>query len=146
MVDDLGVSKGDRVAIAMRNYPEWAFACLGRVLHRAVIVPLNAVVTGPELEYGLAHSGAVVLFADDERLDRIRPRLGETSVQTVIAVRTDAQEGELAFADFGTPIPGATLPDVEVGPDDDATIMYTSGTTGRPKGRWAPTATSAGTS
>ncbi|MET1001680.1 MAG: AMP-binding protein [Acidimicrobiia bacterium] len=134
LVDDLGVCKGDRVAIAMRNYPEWAFAFWAASSIGAVIVPLNAWWTGPELEYGLAHSGAVVLFADDERLDRIRPRLGETSVQTVIAVRTDAHEGELAFADFATPIPGATLPDVEVGPDDDATIMYTSGTTGRPKG------------
>ena len=133
LVAGLGVAKGDRVAIAMRNYPEWAFAMWASTAVGAVVVPLNAWWTGPELAYGLGHSGATVLFADGERLERLTPHLDETAVRTVVAVRTDAvPAGALRWEDFG--VDGDGLPSVDIGPDDDCTIMYTSGTTGRPKG------------
>ena len=64
----LGVAPGDRVAIAMRNLPEWALAFWAIVGMGAVAVPLNAWWSGPELAYGLTDSGARVLFADGERL------------------------------------------------------------------------------
>ena len=85
---DFGVAQGDRVAIATRNYPEWAIAFWATVSIGAVAVPLNAWWTGAELAYGLKDSGSVVLFADDERIERIEPLLADTAVRTVIAIRT----------------------------------------------------------
>ncbi len=116
----LGVGKGDRVAIAMRNLPEWPLAFWAATSIGAVVVPLNAWWTGPELAYGLADSGSRTLVADDERLERLEPHLGNTPVEHVLT----GVEG----------FPDATPPEVELAPDDQATILYTSGTTGRPKG------------
>ena len=135
--DEVGVAKGDRVALAMRNYPEWAFAFWAAAAAGAVVVPLNAWLTGPELAYALADSGSVVLVADGERLERLEPHLSETTVGTVVAVRAGDRRpaGALDFEQLvDRPAREPELPPVEVGPDDDATIMYTSGTTGRPKG------------
>ena len=133
-----GVSKGDRVAVAMRNYPEWVLSFWAVASLGAVAVPLNAWWTGPELAYGLTDSGARVLLADGERLERVGPLLAGTAVETVIGARAgDLPPGALAFADViaaGGGESDPTLPAVDIAPDDDATIMYTSGTTGRPKG------------
>src|SRR5690606_40176346 len=71
LADRCGVVKGDRVAIAMRNYPEWSVAFFGAAVAGAVVVPLNAWWTAAELEYGLADSGARVLVADAERAERL---------------------------------------------------------------------------
>ena len=76
-----GVQAGDRVALATRNLPEWVVAFWAAQAIGAVVVPLNAWWTGPELEYGLADSGSVVVFADDERAERIAPHLAETPVR-----------------------------------------------------------------
>src|SRR3954447_17095215 len=77
LVDDYGVKKGDRVAIAMRNFPEWPIAFWAAAVAGAVVVPLNAWWTGEELAYGLTDSGARVLFADAEREERLQPHAGE---------------------------------------------------------------------
>ena len=135
--DEAGVGRGDRVALAMRNYPEWALAFWATAALGAVVVPLNAWLTGPELAYSLSDSGTSVLFADGERLERLEPHLGDTPVSTVVAVRTGDRRpaGALEFDELlARPTPEPGLPSAEVGPGDDATIMYTSGTTGRPKG------------
>ena len=140
LVDNLGVRKGDRVAIAMRNFPEWSIAFFGAAAAGAIVVPLNAWWTGPELEYGLSDSGTKVLVADGERMERLAKHLaGMPGLPdlTTIVVRGDVPEGCLAWHDVvGEPDPDnpPALPDVEIHPDDDATIFYTSGTTGRPKG------------
>ena len=66
-----GVKKGDRVAVIMRNIPEWPVAFWAGILAGAIVTPLNAWWTGPELEYGLADSGTKIAIVDDERLERI---------------------------------------------------------------------------
>ena len=130
LVEDFGVTKGDRVAIAMRNFPEWPVAFWGAVSIGAIVVPLNAWWTGPELEYGLADSGTKVLVADGERMERLAG--SDLPGLTTITVRGD---GALQWTDvLGSVDPSAAPPSVELHPDDDATIFYTSGTTGKPKG------------
>src|SRR5215469_4518780 len=73
--DDLGVQVGDRVSIAMRNYPEWSIAFFGATAAGAVAVPLNAWWTSSELRYGLADSASKVLICDAERLELVTPYL-----------------------------------------------------------------------
>ncbi|MGA2521685.1 MAG: class I adenylate-forming enzyme family protein [Acidimicrobiales bacterium] len=143
--DRFGLTKGDRVAIAMRNLPEWAMAFWGAQVAGGVVVPLNAWWTSPELHYGLVDSGTSVLFVDAARLERIVPHLGELpDLRAVVVTHEDrtavtswpeAPVLVLSFAELvGTPTADAAMPDVVIEPEDDATIFYTSGTTGRPKG------------
>jgi long-chain acyl-CoA synthetase len=133
LVERYGVQRGDRVAIDMRNYPEWIEAFGAIVSIGAVAVSLNAWWTGPEIEYGLLDSGARVLICDRERIERVGDRLDSLGIRAVVV----RHEGELpAGCDHldDVLVPGAPMPVVEVDPDDDATILYTSGTTGHPKG------------
>ncbi|WP_374408816.1 class I adenylate-forming enzyme family protein [Pelagerythrobacter sp.] len=137
-----GVGKGDRVAVAMRNLPEWPVAFFAAVTIGAIAVPLNAWWTGPELAYGLANSGTRLLVCDGGRWDRIAPHRAECpDLETVLVARCEGEpEGaELLEGVIGTPkdyaaLPQAELPEAEIAPEDDATIFYTSGTTGYPKG------------
>ena len=141
LVEDAGVRKGDRVAVAMRNYLEWPICFWAAVSVGALAVPLNGWWTGPELAYGLRDSGSRVLFADEERIARVAPHLAQLPVERVVVVRAEAPDdsGWLRFEDLLARVgmgAGDTprLPEVAIDPDDDATIFYTSGTTGEPKG------------
>ena len=138
----LGVRKGDRVALAMRNLPEWPVAFFAATTIGAVCVPLNAWWTGAELAYGIADSGAKVLVCDAERLARIAPHRAElTGLEHVIVSRAEGtSEGASRLEDVigatnaWAGLPDAALPAVDLVADDEATIFYTSGTTGNPKG------------
>ena len=133
LVNRYGIGKGDRVAIGMRNYPEWIMSMLAIISIGAVSVSLNALWVEDEIDYALADSGAALLIADVERIARaLDPcrRMGIRMVEVRAAERSAAdvdQWNEVVVS-------GATMPAVDVGWDDDATILYTSGTTGRPKG------------
>jgi long-chain acyl-CoA synthetase len=135
-----GVAKGDRVAIAMRNFPEWAIAFWAAAAAGAVVVPLNAWWTGPELAYALNDSGSKVLFADQERVARLGEQWSELpELRSTIVARTTAtlDSRHVRFHDLlgdAADDKKASLPDVSLDPEDDATIFYTSGTTGQPKG------------
>lgn len=134
---DRGVAVGDRVAIGMRNYPEWVQAFWACQAIGAVAVTLNAWWTGEELEYALADSAAVAAVLDGERLSRLAPYLEALPLRTILGVRDAAGSAHGEFLDdVLAPYLGATaeLPEVRVEPDAASTIMYTSGTTGRPKG------------
>jgi len=140
LVDELGVRKGDRVAIAMRNFPEWSLAFWAAGAVGAIVVPLNAWWTGEELQFGLEDCGARVLFADAERAERIAPHAASLPALERVAIAR-AEPGAalpmdaLRFEDLvGEPGADVAIPEVAIEPDDDATIFYTSGTTGKPKG------------
>lgn len=130
LVEEYGVTKGDRVAVAMRNYPEWVVAFSATLAAGAIAVPLNAWWTEAELAYGVRDSGAKVLIADGERA----VRLAGTGVPMIVT-RGEVPPEARAFDEVMGEIPAdVRLPDVELAPDDPATIFYTSGTTGSPKG------------
>lgn len=138
LTEDYGVGRGDRVALAMRNYPEWVVGYWATVCIGAAAVGMNAWWTGPEMEYGLTDSQPKVLIADGERLERVIPHLAALGDGLgIIAVRTDGPlpDGAVRWTDVvDSATAPAALPAVEIDPDDDATIFYTSGTTGFPKG------------
>lgn len=135
LVERHGVRKGDRVAIAMRNYPEWSIAFFGAAAAGAIVVPLNAWGTGAELGFALADSGSRVLVGDAERLERLADPRSTPGLRTRIAVRADAQADAIPFSDeIASTGEDPVLPHVSLGPEDDATIFYSSGTTGVPKG------------
>ncbi|GAA3742707.1 long-chain acyl-CoA synthetase [Spinactinospora alkalitolerans] len=136
LADDYGVVKGDRVAIAMRNYPEWVVSFFAAASIGAIVVPLNAWWVASELEFGLSDSGAKVLIADGERLEALADVLPGLDVATIAArCDTEPPAGVRTWCEvLGEVSEDAALPDVELHPDDPATIFYTSGTTGLPKG------------
>lgn len=140
-LQDMGVGKGDRVAFAMRNLPEWPMVFFAITTIGAIAVPLNAWWTGAELAYGIRDSGAKVVIVDGERLERLRNHREELGgVSRWIVARGGAEGDTAAIEDIvGAPASWAALPDiarpvVAIDPDDEATIFYTSGTTGNPKG------------
>lgn len=140
LVDDHGVQPGDRVAVSMRNYPEWVFSYWAIVSIGAACVGMNAWWTAEEMKYGLADSRPKVLICDGERIERVVSILDDLrseSALAVIAVRHDGDlpDGATQWSDVIDPANApATLPAVDIDPDDDACIFYTSGTTGSPKG------------
>ncbi|HEY4548334.1 MAG TPA: class I adenylate-forming enzyme family protein [Pedomonas sp.] len=137
-----GIAKGDRVALAMRNMPEWCLTFMGLVMIGAVVVPLNAWWTGEELAYGVRHSGARLVVADAPRARRLAETT-QAQVPVVVARSRGADrvsEEEVARHGWerleavlaGAPAEPFHLPPLD--PDDDATIFYTSGSTGQPRG------------
>ena len=139
-----GVKPGDRVAIALRNLPEWPVCFYGAVLAGAVAAPLNAWWSARELAYGLKDSAAKVAIFDAERYSRVRDELDGCAalVQVLVCRRAEGEALGRAVAlegVLGAPGAWAGLPPVgaspaAVEPGDDATLFYTSGTTGDPKG------------
>ena len=135
--DRYGVQKGDRVAIAMRNFPEWSIAFWAAAAAGAVVVPLNAWWTAPELVYGFEDSGSKVVFLDQERAERLAGELDGLHLAGIIVAKADGAlpPGVERFEDVLGDVPAdVELPAVDLEPEDLATIFYTSGTTGKPKG------------
>lgn len=136
LVEECGVRKGDRIAIAMRNYPEWILCFMAVTSVGCIAVALNSMWGPDEMAYGLRDSGSRLLFADEERLARLAQG-GVPDGLAVVSVRTERFFGTGArpLADVLAPAGAdSRMPEIRPEPNDDALILYTSGSTGHPKG------------
>ncbi|MEH6583881.1 MAG: class I adenylate-forming enzyme family protein [Halioglobus sp.] len=130
-----GVQKGDRVAILARNSPQWLMAFIGSTAVGAVAVPMNSWWTTEELDYGFEDSGAKVVVADRARIALLQPIAEKYGLQIIsIDDCTGLDIEHTPFAQLLVENAGVDMPEAVVAPDDHATIMYTSGSTGHPKG------------
>jgi len=133
LVDDYGIKKGDRVAIAMRNYPEWPLAYMATVAVGGVAVLMNSWWGAEELEWAMKDCGAQLAITDGARAAHIRSRNSDVAI---IVARDAFPEDERARS-FSEAIAGKEplkWPEVDLNPSDLAMMPYTSGSTGFPKG------------
>ncbi len=129
--NELNVKKGDHVAIAMRNYPEFTTLFMAIASIGAVAVLMNAWWTEEELAYAVEDSGADLIFADGPRYKRLQP-IVENAQLKLVAVRE--AEGHLTYQHLLNTVPEADWPEDPIDTDDDFSIIYSSGSTGQPKG------------
>ena len=136
MSDTYKIAKGERVAICARNSPEWCLAYMASTIIGAVAVPMNSWWRGQELDYGLRDSGSRLLFVDPDRLAQVEPYLANLKLDIVlIKPETDTSYPEFySLLEGIKPLTDAEVAAYKVAPEDNATIMYTSGSTGMPKG------------
>jgi acyl-CoA synthetase (AMP-forming)/AMP-acid ligase II len=137
------VRPGDRVAIWAPNVHEWIAACLGALAAGAVLVPINTRFKGHEAAYILNRSGARMLFTVRGFLDTDYPAMladqDTGSVEATVLLRGEAADGERSWTEFlssGDEAAGreAARRAAAIGPEDLSDVIFTSGTTGRPKG------------
>ena len=123
-----GLKKGDRVAVCMANNPEYIIIYMGCMLAGLVLVPLNSWWVPKEVIYGLENSSSKILIADFKRLQGLE---GLDIVKLIVRPKDNS-----GFDDFNDFIADASdeIPEIEIAADDHATIFYTSGSTGYPKG------------
>ena len=131
--DDLGVRQGDRIAIAMRNYPELLTAIMAISSLGATVVFLNAWWTTEELDYALRDSGARIVFADRPRIERLAP-LKDALDLRLIGCRDGTGLGEHDYTALYDAAAGDAAPQVTIDTYEDFAVTYSSGTTGHPKG------------
>lgn len=114
----------------MRNHPEWQIAFWAAQLVGLVAVPLNAWWTEDEFTYALDDCEPRVLLVDGERLPRVAGWAAGSGARVVVFhAEGEVPEGCERYEDLPAPDPLAAPPEVEIRPEDDATIIYTSGTT-----------------
>lgn len=128
-----GVKRGDHVGVAMRNYPEWVMTYWAILSMGAVCVGFNAWWVGEEMAYALNDCKPKVLICDNRRLARFQAIRNDFKDIKVVGVRCDAPSDDVTdYAELKQF--GGELSQVLIDPDDVACILYTSGTTGSPKG------------
>jgi long-chain acyl-CoA synthetase len=135
LVHHYGIKKGDRVGIAMRNYPEWVISFAAILSIGAISVSLNAWWTEEEVAYAVNDSELTLLIADRERVERSLEACAKSGARLLgVRIAADAFDSLIVERWEDVVVAGAEMPRVEIDANTDATILYTSGTTGFPKG------------
>ncbi|MFF9853115.1 acyl-CoA synthetase [Streptomyces litmocidini] len=129
----LGVARGDRIAYLGPNHPAFLETLFAAGTLGAVFVPLNTRLAAPELAYNLTDSGSAVLVHGPEQAETARAAAAEAGVRHRIASAGPDEDGAFGYEELLAGA-GAGPLDETVAPEDPCMIMYTSGTTGRPKG------------
>ena len=133
LVNDYGIGQGDRVALLMQNLPEYPMLFMAIASIGAIAVPINSWWTSEELEYGFTDCGAMLVFVDEQRSEKMTPfaeRLGIR--QIVVRDAAGTKRPELwSTLERRTKV---AAPQVVLDPDDDFAVLYTSGSSGHPKG------------
>jgi len=132
-LQERGIAAGDRVGLAMRNYPEWMAVFIAAITVGAVIVPVNSWGRPADICHALGDAQVRLTFCDQVRYDGIAPWLDEEGIEAVIA-RPERAEDAKGMAAFVAAFQGKAPVPVDLDGDDLAMIMYTSGTSGAPKG------------
>lgn len=134
LVNDFGIKPGDRVGVAMRNLPEWIISFAAITSIGAISVSFNGWWTEEENDYAINDVGLNLLIADLERINRTLVPCARAEVPIIGVRLTDEEDRPGVTRWQDVVIPGNPMPQVTVTPDMDATILFTSGTTGFPKG------------
>lgn len=134
MQHDLGIQPGDRIAIAMRNCPDWCVGFTAAILVGAIVVPINSWGKTEELHFAVTDCGARCLIADPQRVRLIAPRLDELSLQVLTTGDVEPQAGVQSFEAVLDSGKGRSYEVVSPAAEDLCLILYTSGSTGFPKG------------
>ncbi|MBT4518640.1 MAG: acyl--CoA ligase [Halieaceae bacterium] len=131
-----GIKRGDRIAIAMRNCPEWAVSFVAAVLAGAIVVPLNSWGKTDELVFGVEDCGASLLICDTQRYALIENEAAVSGLPAIVVEPAEAlhRENVISFSDLVAQGSADSFTIAEVEANDPALIMYTSGSTGSPKG------------
>ena len=137
LISDFGVKPGDSVGLALRNYPEWVLGWWAIQMAGATAVEMNSFWNASELSYGVTDSGSAVMIVDQERHDQLATQRADIAAAGVdlamIVVRGTGElsEGSVPWSEVTGDV---SMPELNVGPDDRAAMVYTSGTTAFPKG------------
>lgn len=128
----LKVKKGEKVSLMMKNSDYFVFAYFALAKVGAVVVPINFRLTTVEVEYILEQSETSIIICDEEFDEMIEAAANKTAIRTIITVGNPKIASHISYQELRTE--NQEEPDVEVLETDDLEILYTSGTTGRPKG------------
>ncbi len=135
LVHHFGIKKGDRVGIAMRNFPEWVISFAAIISVGAISVSLNAWWTEDELDFAINDSGLALFIGDSERILRASGSCARAGAR-LLGVRLNENatyaDGVERWSDVV--VTGVAMPEIDIDANSDATILYTSGTTGFPRG------------
>ncbi len=138
LLESYRLARGDRVAICARNCPEWCLAYMAITMAGGIVVPMNSWWRSQELEFGLSDSGSRLVFADLPRYQAIAPHLPRLEVDAILI--KPCQDDPSSLPEFYTlletvdPLSEEEIAELQIGPEHNASIMYTSGSTGEPKG------------
>jgi acyl-CoA synthetase (AMP-forming)/AMP-acid ligase II len=134
LVEEYEISEGDRVTISMRNYPEWIIAFMAITSIGAIAVPLNAWWKQDEFTQVIEHCDAKLALVDDKRYDLLASCLAELNTPVIVARQSKFQSTVITFDGLLSKYAGQSMPQVNTAQESIATIFYTSGSTGAPKG------------